>query len=671
MIGDVILSESKFRGEIMKLAIFLGVCATILATFQTAQARITKTKITRVESPTFEGRSFGNVGQYEKLVGRVVGELDPADPHNSVITDIKLAPRNSSGKIEYETDIMIIRPMDRSKGNHKVWYELTNRGSILSFHQFNDAAGGGNDPIKAEHAGNGFLMNQGYSILFSGWDVSVPAGFTIKAPLAVNPDGSPIVGMSIEEFVIDDNRTTGGPLTYQAATFDKSKAALTMRVRYEDRPTAVPADQWEYANEAGTAIKLVGDQTLRQGTLYEFVYLAKNPVVAGIGFAAIRDLASFVRTAQQDDEGNANPLRGEATAIYTACVSQPCRAMHDFVWLGFNADESGRMAIDGIVNWIGGATGVHMNYRFAQPFRTHRQHIGRHFPEFQGPFTNEVVHDQVTGKSDGRLVRCSVTNTCPKIFEVNSANEFWAKNMAVGLVDATGKDFLSEAANERSYLMSSLPHQGGSGATGRGICQQERNPLVANAVLRALLVAMDQWVSAGKEPPASRVPRVADGTLVPPLPQAGQGFPNIPGVKYNGRMHTGDLFNYGPKFDEGILTMLPPQLVGTPYPALVPKTDEDGNDIAGVRLPEVAVPLATYTGWNLRALPAGGDDGCDHFGLQISLPKTRAERMATGDPRLSLEERFRAKRVMSMPSLLRQIGSRASACSLRTMFRLT
>ena len=250
------------------------------------------------------------------------------------------------------------------------------------------------------------------------------------------------------------------------------------------------------------------------------------------------------------------------------------------------------------------------------------------------------MHDQVTGKSDGRLVRCSVTNTCPKIFEVNSANEFWAKNMAVGLVDATGKDFLSEAANVRSYLMSSLPHQGGSGATGRGICQQERNPLVANAVLRALLVAMDQWVSAGKEPPASRVPRVADGTLVPPLPQAGQGFPNIPGVKYNGRMHTGDLFNYGPKFDEGILTILPPQLMGTPYPALVPKTDEDGNDIAGVRLPEVAVPLATYTGWNLRALPAGGDDGCDHFGLQIGLPKTRAERMATGDPRLSLEERF-------------------------------
>jgi hypothetical protein len=169
---------------------------------------------------------------------------------------------------------------------------------------------------------------------------------------------------------------------------------------------------------------------------------------------------------------------------------------------------------------------------------------------------------------------------------------------------------------------------------------QDRNPLVANAVLRALLVAMDQWVSAGVEPPARRIPRVVDGTLVPPLPQTGQGFPEIPGVKYNGRMHTGDLFDYGQQFSEGILTILPPRLVGTPYPALVPRVDPDGNDIAGIRLPEVAVPLATYTGWNLRAVPAGGDDGCDNFGQRIAFARTKAERIATGDPRPSLEERY-------------------------------
>jgi hypothetical protein len=413
-----------------------------------------------------------------------------------------------------------------------------------------------------------------------------------------------------------------------------------MRVRYEDQPSIVPADEWEYADEPGTAIRLTGQTPFREGNLYEFVYQAKSPVVAGAGFAAIRDLASFVRNAQRDDEGNVNPLDGDATAIYTACVSQPCRATHDFLWLGFNADENGRKAVDAIVNWIGGATGIYMNYRFAQPFRTHRQHIARWFPEFQGPFTNQVLRDPVTGKTDGRLARCSANNTCPKVFEVNSANEYWAKNMAVSLVDTHGKDLPKEPSNVRSYFMASLPHEGGFGPTGRGICQQNRNPLVANAVLRALLVAMDEWVTKDTEPPASRLPHVADGTLVPALPEASQGFPKIPGVKYNGRMHTGDLFDYGPKSDEGILTIWPPRNIGTPYPALVPKTDVDGNDIAGVRLPEVAVPIATYTGWNLRALPASGDEGCDHEGMQIPFAKFKAERLAAGDPRLSTEERY-------------------------------
>ena len=615
----------------------------MLATIPIAEARITKIEITRSELPTFEGRSFGDVGQYEKLVGRVTGEIDPVDPHNSVITDIGLSPRNGGGKVEYETDIMILRPVDRSKGNHKVWYELTNRGLILAFPQLNDASSGGNDPAKAADAGNGFLMRQGYSLLFSGWDTTAaPDGsrFTMKAPVAVNADGSPITGPALEEFSIDNNTTMTEPLTYPAVSLDKSEAKLTIRFRYEDQPIAVPMAGWDYANERGTAIKLSGSQPFQEDALYEFLYQAKNPVVSGLGFAAIRDLASFVRSAQADDHGNANPLKGEATAIYTACVSQPCRTAHDFVWLGFNEDESGKKAVDGIVNWIGGASGIYMNYRFAQPFRTQRQHINRWFPEFQAPFTNQVRLDSVSRKTDGRLRRCSASQTCPKIFEVNSANEYWAKDMAVATVDDAGVDLRDEPADVRAYFIASLPHQGGAGATGRGICQQNRNPLVANAVLRALFVAMDQWVTVGTKPPPSRLPHVADGTLVPPLPQEGQGFPNIPGVTYNGRMHTGDLFDYGPHFDEGILTVWPPRLVGTPYPALVPRTDPDGNDTAGVRLPEVAVPVATYTGWNLRTLPAGGGEGCDHFGQEIDFAETKAERIAKGDPRPSLEERY-------------------------------
>ena len=219
----------------MRSEIAAGLCFVMLAACQMAQARITKITIVRIESPTFEGRSFGKAGQYEKLAGRIAGEVDPADPHNSIITYISLAPRNARGRVEYETDIMILRPIDRSAGNHKVWYELTNHGAILAFQQLNDASSGGNDPSKVADAGNGFLMRQGFSILFSGWDTIAAAGggrFLMKSPVAVNPDRSPIIGPALEEFSIDDNGTTIGSLTYPAATLGKSQATLTMRVRY-------------------------------------------------------------------------------------------------------------------------------------------------------------------------------------------------------------------------------------------------------------------------------------------------------------------------------------------------------------------------------------------------------------------------------------------------------
>ena len=608
-----------------------------------AHARITRIQITRVESPTFEGVSFGSVGQYEKLVGRAFGEVDPTSPTDALITDISLAPKNASGMVEYSTDIYILRPIDPTKGNHRLFFEINNRGSNLSFGQMNNSVSGGNDPTTAADAGNGFLMRQGYTILWSGWDATVPAvggRFTITVPVAKNADTSPITGPALEEFVVDDNTTLTGFMTYAAALSDKSKATLTVRTRYQDLPTAVPAANWDYTDTSLTAIHLLPPGTpFQRGTLYEFAYSAKDPLVMGLGFAAIRDVAAFLHYAVVDDQGNPNPLAGDLKLIYSYCVSQPCRTMHDFLWLGFNEDSGGRRVFDGMLNWIGGGSGIFMNYRFAQPARTHRQHIARWYPEYQFPFANQVMFDPNTGKTDGRLRRCLQSNTCPMIFEVNSENEYWAKAMSVFQLDSAGRD-LSDPPNVRNYLVSSLPHSPGIGPTGPGICQQDRNPLVANPVLRALLVDLDEWVSTGTKPPASRLPRVDDGTLVSALPQSNVGFPNIPGVIYNGRIHTGDLFNFGPSFDQGILTILPPILVGTPYPALVPKTDVDGNDISGVRLPDVAVPLATYTGWGLRAYPIGANDGCDASGQEIDFAQTQAERIANGDPRLSIEERY-------------------------------
>jgi hypothetical protein len=618
-----------------------------------AEARITRIEITSVQSPSFDGASFGTTGQYEKLVGRVYGEVDPAGFLNRIITDIGLAPKNARGMVEYSSNVMIIRPIDREKGNHKLLFEINNRGHILAFASLNDAAQNSNDPSHAADAGNGFMMRQGYTMAWSGWDAisgvtpGVGGGpFVLDAPVARNADGSPITGPSLEEFVIDNDKTTTGPLSYPAASLDTSKATLFVKARVDDEPTALPADKWRYAAD-GKSISLVPEGTkFEAGKLYELVYPAKDPKVTGLGFAAIRDFASFLRNAKTDEQGKANPLAGDIREVLTYCISQPCRMMREFVALGFNEDadapkgadgrREARKVVDGVLDWVGGGSGIFANYRFAEPFRTHRQHIARWYPEYKFPFAYEVTTDAVTGKNDGLLRRCAESGTCPRIIDANSDNEYWAKAASVLHTDTQGHD-LGEAPGVRLYLIAGRPHGDGVPPSGPGICQQERNPLVGNQGLRALLVLLDKWVETGTEPPPSKLPRRGEETLVSSK-QDDVGFPTIPGVKYNGRMHGGDLFDFGPQAEQGILTVLPPKLLGSPYPAYVPRTDADGNTLPGIRLPEIAVPIATYTGWNLRKDPA--DDGCDHAGMYVPFARTKAERLAKGDPRLSLEERY-------------------------------
>jgi hypothetical protein len=602
-----------------------------------ADARITKIVIARRESPTFGGTSFGAAGPYEKLVGRAYGEVDPSDPRNAVITDIGLAPRNARAMVEYATDIYILRPVDRSKGNHKLFFESNNRGNIRSFSVMNDARSGGNDPTTPADAGNGYLMRQGYTIVLSGWDITVAPGrgrLTITVPVAKNPDGSPVTGPALEEFVIDDTTTMTGELTYPAATLDKTLGKLTVRVLYSDRPVPVALEKWEYV-DARTIRLLPAGTPFENGRLYEFTYTAKDPLVAGLAFAALRDLIAFLHHGAVDNFGTPNPLADDVRFVYSFTASQPSRFIHDFLYFGFNQDEQGAPVFDAVLSWLGGASGGFFNYRFAQPGRTHRQHIARWYPERQFPFADQITFDPVTGKRDGRLGSCLATHTCPKIFEVNSENEYWAKAGSLLHTDTRGRD-LADPPNVRFYLLSSLPH---GGASGPGICQQPRNPLVPGPSLRALLAAMDEWVVAGTKPPDSRIPRRRDGTLVASLPQSAAGFPVIEGVTYNGRLHEGELFDYGSSLDRGIFALTPPRLLGSPYPALVPETDQDGNDIAGIRMVEVAAPTATYTGWALRAGPAAGD-GCDAAGQKIDFAQTKAERTTKGDPRLSIEERY-------------------------------
>ena len=292
--------------------------------------------------------------------------------------------------------------------------------------------------------------------------------------------------------------------------------------------------------------------------------------MAGIAFAATRDLAAAAHTGN----GAAGMFGGQVEHVYSFCVSQPCRFMRDFLHLGFNEDEQGRRAFDGILNWVGGGSGGFFNYRFAQPGATHRQHIGRWFPERLFPFANQVLTDSITGTTDGRLRRCLASNTCPKIFEVNSANRYWVKGGSLLHTDTRGND-LSDPPNVRFYFFSSFPHSSREAA---GFCQQPGNPVSPSPGLRALLVALDQWTARETEPPPSRLPRGTDGTFVP---IARLKLPRIPGVTFNGVMTTGDLFDYGGALHSGILTVLPPKPLGSPYPVLVRKPTRTGTIYRG------------------------------------------------------------------------------------------
>src|SRR5688572_186088 len=638
-------------------------CSAVLAAFvaPTAQARITKVEF---QAPViaFGGYSWPGVGQYEKITGIAYGEVDPHDRQNRVIVDIELAPRNARGNVEYAFNFYILKPADLSKGSHKVMYEPPNRGS-KTWTGLARVSGGGNDPaaiVDPAVLANAFFMPRGYTLVWSGWENNLAPldGLvgTGSFPVATNRDGSTITGPSYEYIV------TGGAsaaLAYPAATLDKAKAKLTHRVHLDDVPQVIPDSGWNY-NADGTAISLAGGNFVNND-IYEFSYTAKNPTVNGLGFAAVRDWNAWLRSARRDDHGNPNPLAGHIKRIYTEVVSQPGRLLNDFRHLGFNESEGGRKVFDGHVQWIAAGNGLNMNYRFSQSGRTERNRQNHLYIEGRFPFANVMTHDPITGKTDSRYSRCHHSNTCPLGVEIYSANEYWVKSASLLHTDPTGSRDLPDSQYTRNYFMSSMQHGTGNGLVSN-TCQQRTNPLNSAPVQRALFIALDEWATHNRKPPDSRVPRLKDGTLVPPLPQSGMGFPDIPTtpqtptasgrVTYTGLMTTRYHFDYGRDFYEtGIATINPPVFPftspsyqddprnGPIYPSYIPKTDSDGNDIAGVRLADLRVPLATYTGWALRSGPHA-NDGCEATGQFIPFPRTANDRINTNDPRKSVAELY-------------------------------
>ena len=611
---------------------------------------ITKIIIDTVQSPTFGGTSFGEVGQYEKLVGRAFGELAPDSPLNASITDITLAPRNARGRVEYETDFCILKPIDPARGNTVLLFDVTNRGNKMTYLPLNFPFRAPpqfppiNDPGSAEDAGTGYLMQQGYSIVWTGWDATAPAGdgrMTMTVPVATE-DGQPIVGLALEEIIADHARhvppgqaVAHWPLTYPAATLDKAQATLTARAYRRDEPTPIPATEWQYLDASTIGLLPEGEKAFEKGKIYQFVYPATNPIVAGIGFAAVRDFVSFVRHADVDEQGTANPLAGSLEWSIATGLSQSGRFHRPFLSMGCNEDEDHRQVFDGMLPYINGAGGGFFNYRFAQPNQTAFQRLSHVYPEQVFPFAYTSLADPLSGKTDSVLARCEVSGTSPKIMEVNDSNSYWFKSASLAITSPDGTTDLPDPPNVRFYLLSSIAH---GVASGRGPCQQLQNPISPGPALRALLAALTKWLVSGEEPPSSQVPRLSDETLVPSLPQSSVGFPNIPGVNYSGVVSVRELYDYGPNFDRGIISIQPPAETGRSYPTLVPQVNADGIDQTGIQLPDMAVPLGTYTGWNLMANTP--TDECSAMGSFIPFATTKAERLASGDPRPSLEERY-------------------------------
>ena len=641
-----------------------------------AEARITSLTLAADTPSAIAAGSYGSVGAYEQLDGVATGELDPHDPQNAIIQDIELAPRNARGNVEYSTVVSILKPVDPSRGNHTLLYDVVNRG--------NKVITGWNIAGSATSPGDGFLESQGYTMVWSGWEGDlVPAAgrVTLTVPVAHNRDGSSITGRVTSEFDLAAASTAaqgvesgpfGTALAYPAVSTDNTGAVLTRRGHQNDPKEVIPNSQWSFSNCTTPDPPLVclsgGFDT---NHIYELTYTAKDPRVLGIGFAATRDLVSFLRYGSDGDRGRgegrgedgenrrdasvpvvANPLGSDVRYALMHGTSQSGRMARTFLELGFNEDEHRRTVFDGMNPHIASIR-IEMNTRFAQPIRgpglQHEEKVTT--ADADAPFTWGDSFDPLSHTFGGLLDRCRRSDTCPKITHTMTDTEYWQGGMSLVTTDALGKRDLEIPENVRIYHFASAQHGGFNPlapvpTTATGTCQfiVNVNPYVYQQ--RALLVALQNWVEFNRKPPQSQYSRISDQTLKPP---AQVGFPDLSGVgltgpfAFTGLYNTRNVLDWGRHFDaddESGIRTASPEVESGQYGILEPAVDADGNDIAGVRSTTLQAPLGTYMGWNFRANNFGAGDLCDLTGSFIPFAGTATERMAKHDPRPSLHERY-------------------------------
>ncbi|MFO1025941.1 MAG: alpha/beta hydrolase domain-containing protein [Acetobacteraceae bacterium] len=570
------------------------------------------------------GAAFGDVGAYERIEGTAHGTLDPSHPGNRGIALLDQAPRDASGRIAYRSGFILLRPADNEKGNGRLLYEVNNRGRIMLF--ANLCAGkAGNQPETIADLGNVLPWRLGFSLLWTGWDPAAPktTGLSLDVPVI---DG--ITKAIREEFV--SGTRLGAHETFRLAY--EAVGAATVTVRRTQTAARRPA-ACEMVDSRTVRLK---DGACETGSIYEIRYTATKPRPLGIGFAATRDIVSHLRRHGTDVIGR------PVTHTLGFGISQAGRYLRDHIAHGFNADEDGQRVFDGVFTHVAGIGRVFHNTPFGQPFRTRTWHEDHDFPEVEFPFSSTPMDDPLTGAT-GALMRGDATD--PKLIETNTSTEYWQKGASLLHTDPTGTRDVELPANVRGFLIAGTQHGGKAGMPrDNGPCQQPRNWHDPMAAVRALLVALDEWVVSGKPPPDSRLPRIADGTLVPADKVA---FPAVPGVTWPRRAND--------------VTPLPdwvnPPSSAASYGALVPQVDTDGNERAGIRLPDIAVPLGTFAGWNLYAPPYPEGELADREGTFLAFAETAAERHRSADPRPSLAERYpdgtAARRQAVVEALLR------------------
>lgn len=626
----------------------VGLVSVLLFSQSGLFAAVTRIEI-KTREPYLEGRAFEGVGSYEKLRGKVFFAVDPRNAANQTVIDLELAPRNDAGLVEFSTDVELLAPKDLSKANGAILYDVNNRGRKLALGMFNTGA-------------DEFLMRKGYIVLWSGWIAETQPGedrLRMTAPVATE-NGKPITGPVRAEFVIESpaERHTlamwAGQGSYEPTERGERDAVLTWRAREKDPRAVIPRQQWrlekrwiEDHGERGQlpTIELVVAGGLQPGYIYELVYEARGPIVQGLGLAGIRDLLSFLK----HEASEKNPLlvvsakRSAAKLAYGFGVSQSGRCLRQFLYDGFNADESGRQVFDGVIPHVAGGGLGFFNHRFASPTRHNGQHDNHLFPADQFPFTYGDETDPFTGRADGILHRDRARGTVPKVMHTQSSSEYWHRAGSLVHTDPQGMADAKLPPDVRVYCFGGTQHGAGSGiaATAPGNGQLITNPADYRPLLRALLTVLDEWVRTGKEPPASVYPRIADGTLVG-WRESESGWHGLPGVRYPEVIHQPELQDRGPEFYRFRRTTIEPPISRGTYAVKIPKCGADNNELGSLLLPAVAVPVATYTSWNTRNRTVGAEG--EMLGLQggyIPFAKTKAEREKLGDPRPALLERYR------------------------------